>query len=121
MNTAVRERLAQAARAGQFVFKGELAEMLGLDLESRVHELELVRVLDEIDRAELAEGRPMLSAIAVRTEDHLPGPELALLGRELGVLHDGEDEAAFAERQIRIVHETWREVPRYGEKAEEPV
>ena len=120
MNTAVRERLTQAARAGQFVFTGELAEMLGLDLGDRVHQLELVRVLDEIDRAELAEGRPMLSAIAVRPEDHLPGPELALLGRELGVLHEGEDEAAFAQRQIRMVHETWREVPRYGE-AEETV
>lgn len=118
MNTAVREQLAQAARAGQFVFVGELADALGLDLDDRVHELELVRALDEIDRAELAEGRPMLSAIVVRPEDHLPGPELALLGRELGLLHDGEDEAAFAERQIRLVHETWREVPRYGEAEE---
>jgi hypothetical protein len=118
VSRAVQERLIQAARAGQFVFYGELADELGLDLSVLANRVELEAVLDLISRREVAEGRPMLSAICVQPQDHLPGSGFLILGEELGLTEPNDDETTFGIRQIKAVHGTWSELPPFGEGQE---
>ena len=114
MNQAVYDRLVQAASARATVFYGDLAELIDTpeshaDFGSKVGE-----TLGEINRSEVAAGRPMLSAIVVSTDDHLPRKGFFNLGRELGVTLPDEDEVSFAVRQIRAVHDTWSELEPFG-------
>jgi hypothetical protein len=118
VSRAVQARLIQAARAGQFVFYGELADELGLDLGVLANRVELEAVLDEISRREVAGGRPMLSAICVQPQDHLPGRGFLILGEELGLTEPNDDETTFGIRQIKAVHAIWSELPPFGEAGE---
>lgn len=62
---AVYERLVRAARARELVHYGELAKMLGIDMDNPHFAALVGRVLGEISEDEVAAGRPMLSAIVV--------------------------------------------------------
>lgn len=112
------ERLLTAARAQETVFYGEVAEVLGVGADEPSAVAAVGERLAEISRQEVAEGRPMLSSIVVRVEDHLPGPELMQLGQELNQVAEGEDEVSFAVRQIKMVHAYWQEKPVFGSEAE---
>ena len=103
----VYERLVRAARAREFVHYGELAKMLGIDMDNPHFGAQVGKVLGEISEDEVANGRPMLSAIVVSKDDMLPGRGFFKLGQELHQVDPGEDEIAFAIRQIRRVHEYW--------------
>jgi hypothetical protein len=111
---AVYERLVQAARARGFVHYGELAKMLGIDMDNPHFGALVGKVLGQISEDEVAAGRPMISAMVVSRDDMLPGKGFFKLGQELHQVDPGEDEIAFAIRQIRRVHEYWasqREAP----------
>ena len=104
---AVRNRLVQAACAREFVHYGELARMLGIDMDNPHFGAQVGRVLGEISEDEVANGRPMLSAIVVSKDDMLPGTGFFKLGQELQQVEPGQDEIAFAVGEIRRVHEYW--------------
>ena len=104
---AVYERLVRAARAGEFVHYGELAKMLGIDMDNPHFGALVGKVLGQISEDEVAGGRPMISAIVVSKEDMLPGAGFFKLGQELHRTDPGEDEIGFAIRQIKRVHEYW--------------
>jgi hypothetical protein len=104
---AVYERLVQAARAREFVHYGELAKMLGIDMDNPHFGALVGKVLGQISEEEVAAGRPMISAIVVSREDMLPGKGFYKLGQELHKVDPGEDEIGFAIRQIRRVHDYW--------------
>jgi len=104
---AVYERLVQAARAREFVHYGPLAKLLGIDMDNPHFAAQVGRVLGEISEDEVAAGRPMISAIVVSRDTMLPGHGFFKLGQELDRVEPGEDEMAFAIRQIRRVHEYW--------------
>jgi hypothetical protein len=110
--------LVEAARAREFVFYDDLGTLLNLDLETLKGRRELERILDDVSRHEVAEGRPMLSAICVQAQDHLPGPGFLALGRELGLAEVADDETTFGIRQIKAVHAAWAELPPFGEAPE---
>jgi hypothetical protein len=115
---AIYDGLVAAARAREFVFYSALGDELGLDLQDERERLRLWDVLCEISRSEVSVGRPMLSAICVQEQDHLPGHTFFTLGTELGMVRPGEDEVDFAVRQIRAVHDHWSEMAPYGERHE---
>ena len=104
---AVYERLVKAARAGEFVHYGELAKMLGIDMDNPHFGAQVGKVLGQISEDEVAAGRPMISAIVVSRDTMLPGSGFFKLGQELHRTDPGEDEIAFAIRQIKRVHEYW--------------
>lgn len=104
---AVYERLVRAARAQEFVHYGELARMLGMDMDNPHFGALVGKVLGRISEDEVAEGRPMLSAIVVTKDEMLPGYGFYKLGQELHQVDPGEDEIGFALRQIRRVHDYW--------------
>ncbi len=118
---ALYDRLMTAARARETVFYGEVAELLGLDLNDPAAREQITERLAEISRHEVGEGRPMLSSIVVSVDDHLPGPELMGLGQELHQVAEGEDEVGFAVRQIKMTHAYWQEKPVFGSEAESAI
>ena len=104
---AVYELLVQRARAGEFVHYGELAKMLGIDMDNPHFGALVGKVLDRINEDEAAARRPMISAIVVSKDTMLPGTGFFKLGQELRQTLPGEDEIGFAVRQIKRVHEYW--------------
>ena len=104
---AVYERLVKAARAGEFVYYGELAKMLGIDMENPHFGAQVGKVLDRINEDEAAAGRPMISAIVVSKDTMLPGTGFFKLGQELRQTLPGEDEIGFALRHIKRVQDYW--------------
>ena len=104
---AMYERLVKAARAGEFVFNGELAKMLGIDMDNPHFGALVGKVLDRINEDEAAAGRPMISAIVVSKDTMLPGAGFFKLGQEQHRTDPDEDEIGFAIRQIKRVHEYW--------------
>ena len=103
----VYERLVRAARAREFVHYGELAKMLSIDMDNPHFGAQVGKVLGEISEDEVANGRPMLSAIVVSKDDMLPGKGFFKLGQQLHQVDPGEDESAFAVRQIRRANDHW--------------
>ncbi len=113
---AIYDGLVAAARAREFVFYAGLGEELGLNLQDERERLRLWDVLCEISRSEVSVGRPMLSAICVQEQDHLPGHTFFTLGQELNLVRSGEDEVDFAVRQIKEVHDHWSDMAPFGER-----
>jgi hypothetical protein len=87
MNDPVRDTLIRAARAGELVYYSELAKLLSIDMDNPHFGVQVGRVLDEINQDEVADGRPMLSAIVVSKDTMLPGK---------GLLHTGPAAAPHA-------------------------
>lgn len=104
----VYDRLVQAARAKELVHYGELAKMLGIDMDDPYFGARVGKVLGRISEDEIAAGRPMISAIVVSKDTMLPGHGFFNLGQQMRQVDPGEDEIGFAVRQIRLVHEHWR-------------
>jgi hypothetical protein len=114
MNQAVYDRLVKAASARATVFYGELADLIGTPEGHPDFGATAGETLGEINRSEVAAGRPMLSAIVVSPDDHLPRRGFFNLGQELGVTLPDEDEVSFAVRQIRAVHDHWSDLEPFG-------
>ena len=112
---AVRERLIAAARAGELVHYAELAKMLGIDMDNPYFGAQVGKVLGQISEDEVADGRPMLSAIVVSKDTMLPGYGFFTLGQQLRQTEPDEDDLAFAIRQIRRVHDYWAAEAANGE------
>ncbi len=104
---AVYERLVQAARVREFVHYGELAKMLGIDMDNPHFGAQVGKVLGQISEDEVAAGRPMISAIVVSRDTMLPGYGFFTLGQQLRQTDPGEDDMAFAIREIKQVHDYW--------------
>jgi hypothetical protein len=103
---AVRDRLVVAARNRQLIFYGELAKLIGIDTDNP-HAAQVGKVLDRSNQDEVANGRPMLSALVVSKDTMLPGRGFFNLGEQLRLTEHGEDEVGFAVRQIKRVHDYW--------------
>lgn len=68
------------------------------------------QILGEISENEHRQGRPMLSALAVKVNEGVPGPGFFECARGLGVLkgNSAADERRFWEEQKTAVYETWQ-------------
>jgi hypothetical protein len=102
--------LITAAKYRGTVTYQEVAKILGLPLQGNYMGGVIGQLLGEISDDEVANGRPMLSAIVVNIKG-LPGPGFFTLARQLGKLQD-EDEQAFWEKECQQVYETWKVVLR---------
>ena len=67
------------------------------------------KILGEICKYEHAHGRPMLSAIVVRTDTEQPGSGFSALARDLKKLDSSspDDEKLFWEQEIEEVYKCW--------------
>ena len=104
MDEELYETLVEAARASETVTYGELGEMLQMDFGNPNDRRWVGVLLGEISRFEVAAGRPMLSSVVIHKDDFQPGKGFFALGREPALVEPGEDEMAFAIRQLKA---TW--------------
>ena len=100
--------LIRAAQYGGLTTYQAIAQIMGLPLQGSHMGREVGNMLGEISEDELAQGRPMLSAIVVGVNG-LPGSGFAALARELGKLEseDKADEMAFWEEERTAVYKAW--------------
>jgi hypothetical protein len=104
----VHVELITAAKYRGTITYQEIAKILGLPLRGNFMQSRVGRILGEISRDEVANGRPMLSAIAVGVGGE-PGKGFFVLARELGRLQDN-NEQAFWEKECDLVYDTWKVV-----------
>lgn len=101
------ELIAAAKYHGTVTYQ-EIAKMMGIPLKGNYMSNLLGRILGEISEDEVANGRPMLSAIAVGVNG-LPGAGFYSLARGLRRLTD-QSEEEFWEAEKKAVYETWKVV-----------
>lgn len=101
--------LISAARYRGTTTYQTIADIMGLPLSGAYMGTEVGRILGEISRQEVEQGRPMLSAVVVGTSGQ-PGHEFFGLAGELGKLQESSSEAEkrFWETELTAVYETWR-------------
>lgn len=63
--------------------------------------------LDEINRLEHAEGRPLLSVIVVHKGETMPGEGFFMCARDLGRYREGQDRTAFVTEERDAVFRAW--------------
>jgi hypothetical protein len=85
MHQRIYEKLKLVARAGTTITYGEIAPLADLDMLNPAHRNEIRRILDEISTHEHQLKHPLLSAVVVHQQDHMPGQGFFALARELGV------------------------------------
>lgn len=104
--TDVFDRLVAIARAERVATYDEIAQTAGASL-GNFNRIKIERVLCEISCNENANGRPLLSAVAVLPEIGYPGKGFFLLARELGI-NQCCDERSFFHHELKRVHEYWK-------------
>lgn len=98
--------LITAAKYRGTVTYQEIAKMMGIPLSGNYMSSLLGKILGEISEDEVANGRPMLSAIAVGVNGQ-PGTGFYVLARDLGKLTN-QSEGDFWEAEKKAVYETWK-------------
>ena len=64
------------------------------------------RQMDEINSYEHEQGHPVLSAVVIQKDSHMPNKHFFEFCRDIGLLK-GEDEDEFYIRELRKVHVFW--------------
>jgi hypothetical protein len=100
VNAWLYEELVEAARAGKILNYTYGGKPLKLNFESSADRNVIARLLGEISRYEVSQGRPMLSSVVWHKDTSGPGVGLRNLGIELGLVRGEEDDLAFATRQL---------------------
>jgi hypothetical protein len=99
--------LAGVAKKRQTITYGELARKLRLGPRSRWHQW-IWEYLDDINRRETSEGRPMLTAVVVTEETGMPGPGFWKCARFTCKVWDGKgDPEDFWKRELQRVWDYW--------------
>jgi hypothetical protein len=105
----VYHELIMAARYHGVVTYQEIARLMGLPLSGNHMGHELGWILGEISEDEVANGRPMLSALAVGVSGE-PGDGFYTWAKDLKRLLDDSKEGRqqFWEQEKQAVYETWK-------------
>ena len=101
--------LVMAARYRGLVTYQEIAKMIGLPMSGSYMGHEVGWILGEISEDEIANGRPMLSALAVGVSGE-PGDGFYNFAKELGRLQEDSKEARrqFWEEEKKAVYDAWK-------------
>jgi len=101
--------LIQAARFQGVVTYKRIGHLLEIDTPGHHLAAEVGHVLGEVSEDEHDAGRPLLSAVAVRVDEGVPGRGFFGLARDLGML-DADGDAprdGFWEKERARVYDTW--------------
>jgi len=106
-------KLITAAEHRGTVAYPEIAQLMGLPLVGDYMGHEVGQILGEMSEDEHDRGRPMLSAVAVRTAPKTggrPGPGFFTFARQLGKLRDTSKETKerFWNEEKDRVYKTWK-------------
>jgi hypothetical protein len=103
---ALQDRLQKIARQGGTAYYSDIAPLLGIDTGDPYFGVRIGRILDEVNHAEHAAGRPLLSAIVIAKETGMPGEGFFTCARDLR-RYTGRDDLAYWVEELRRVHDYW--------------
>ena len=106
MNAVLYDELRRVARIGEVTRYGEIAPMVGLDMNNPDDRNRLSEWLDEISSHEHSLGHPLLSAVVIHVDDNMPGNGFFTLATRLGLFR-GRDRFIFFVQELRRVHDHW--------------
>ncbi len=109
MYKAVYPTLKEVARARGTIYYGEIAPLVGVDLNTGRGRREIGRVLAEVCESEARQGHPLLGSVVVRKDTNVPGKGYFDGARRLGRLSGDtrEEELLFWRRELKSVHAHW--------------
>ena len=110
-------KLTEVAAARQTVYYSELGDLIGLDMSNPGDRYSLADILGDINIAEHAEGRPMISAVAILKESSQyeaamrPGVGFFNIANDRLGLYNGskdpDEQLAFWIPELKRVHDYW--------------
>jgi len=106
MNKKIYGKLIEVARKGTVIYESDIAKVSGMNMSLPHEKRELDRQLDEINKSEHEQGHPVLSAVVIQKDSHMPTRHFFEFCREIGVLKGG-DEDEFYIKELRNVHIYW--------------
>ncbi len=106
-STALAFTLRGVARSGEWTTEQAIARLAGVDPAHPDSAGKLGAMLEAIDYAEDAAGRPLLSAVVVLRKTGMPLASFFASARAMG-LHAGSDDRALWQRELRRVHDYWQ-------------
>ncbi|MCK4546936.1 MAG: hypothetical protein KAW17_05775 [Candidatus Eisenbacteria sp.] len=107
MDEELRQRLIEAARSRGVLHYKDAARVLHIDWERLDHCQRLFQELDDISTFEHEQGRPLLSVVVVREEDHRPGKGFFKMARRCGKQTPQEDDDTFFAAELKRTHDYW--------------
>jgi len=99
--------MINAAQHGGVATYQEIAQANGFPLVGSYMGKVMGELVGLVSENEVNQGRPMMSSIVVSVSGK-PGEGYYTLARELGLLHEGEDEEVFWRRECEKVYEAWK-------------
>jgi len=102
MHQDIYEKLKEVAREKSLTNYTEIGLLVGLEPHNPI----LWGMLDDINRHEYRENRPMLSAVVIVQADNKPGAGFFECARNLGVFQGG-DELTFWVKELNRVWDYW--------------
>ena len=106
MNKKIYNKLIEVAKKGTVVYENDIAKVASMNM-SLPHEIrEMDRQMDEINNCEREQGHPVLSAVVIQKDSHMPKKHFFEFCRDIGLLKN-EDEDEFYIRELRNVHVFW--------------
>jgi hypothetical protein len=106
MNKKIYNKLIEVAKKNTVIYESDLARAAGMNLSLSHEKREMDRYLDEINSYEREQGHPMLSAVVIQKDSHMPGPHFFEFCRDIGLLKS-EDEDEFYIREQRNIYVFW--------------
>lgn len=103
---SMRNHIIEVAKRRDVIGYRKLALLVGMDATSEHFAANVGRVLDRINEMEVAQARPLLSAVVCGIEANEPGPGFYDAARRLG-LHRGRDDVGFWIEQLNKVYYYW--------------
>ena len=101
------EEIKEVAKDGGYVNYGDIAPLVGLDMEMPGDRLRIGAILDRINRVEHRAGRPLLSAVVILKEENKPGKGFFDLAKEIRRQSPNEDDITFWVEELKRVHAYW--------------
>lgn len=93
MNERLYQHLVTLAGERRLTTYSDIAPLLGLSMDNEIDRERISEILGEILRHEIAQGRPLLTAIVVhRGTDNNPGEGFFSTAREFGRFDGGRDQ-----------------------------
>ncbi len=99
-------RLQAVAREQRTAAYSEVAPVAGVDTANPHFAAVLGAMLDEINRVEAGNGRPLISAVVIGKETGMPGQGFFKCARDLR-RYDGKDDLAYWLTELRQVFDYW--------------
>ncbi len=101
---ALHDRLHETARKRGMAYYSETAPLIGID--DPYFGVRIGRLLDAVNYAEHAAGRPLLSAVVIAKESGMPGEGFFTCARSLRRFAERDNLMYWAE-ELRRVHDYW--------------